>query len=201
MGIKNLEKAEEYFTAAKNIAAKNKMSNYLVRAYLGLSKTLEEKGKIREALTYFKLHQHLGDSVFNVQNVQKVSTLQHQFEFDKKENSMKEAELIKEFERNEEVKKQKIILWSVTFGLLLVVLFAINFFFSLRKSQKQNMIIENQKITVELKKQQIDAAYGLLHEKNKEVMDSINYASRIQRALITSDKYISTQLNRLIKNN
>jgi len=45
----------------------------------------------------------------------------------------------------------------------------------------------------------VDAAYESLHEKNKEVMDSIYYARRIQRALITSEKYIANQLNKLMK--
>ncbi len=37
-------------------------------------------------------------------------------------------------------------------------------------------------------------------EKQKEVMDSIRYARRIQSALITSEKYIARNLNRLISN-
>ena len=31
-------------------------------------------------------------------------------------------------------------------------------------------------------------------EKQKDILDSIRYASRIQRALITSEKYIARQL-------
>jgi len=46
----------------------------------------------------------------------------------------------------------------------------------------------------------VDKAYDELHEKNKEVMDSIYYARRIQTALITNEKYIENSLNRLMKN-
>ncbi len=45
----------------------------------------------------------------------------------------------------------------------------------------------------------VDAAFKTLAEKNKEVMASITYAHRIQKALITSEMYIEKQLNRLIK--
>ena len=41
----------------------------------------------------------------------------------------------------------------------------------------------------------MNEAFNKLHEKNKEVMDSIYYARRIQRALITSEKYIARKLN------
>ena len=61
-----------------------------------------------------------------------------------------------------------------------------------RVTQKQKKVIEEQKGLV-------DAAYEQLHEKNKEVMDSITYARRIQRALITPEAYIDKALNRLQK--
>jgi len=60
-------------------------------------------------------------------------------------------------------------------------------------TQKQKQIIEEQKLLV-------DKAYDELHEKNKEVMDSIYYAEKIQRALITPEKYIANSLNKLMKN-
>jgi hypothetical protein len=78
-------------------------------------------------------------------------------------------------------------------GLLLVIGFSVFVFNRFKITQKQKKIIEEQKVMV-------DKAYESLHEKNKEVMDSIHYAHRIQRALITSEKYIEKQLNRLNKN-
>jgi hypothetical protein len=39
----------------------------------------------------------------------------------------------------------------------------------------------------------------LVEEKHKEITDSIHYAQRIQRALITPEKYIEKQLNKLNK--
>ena len=60
-------------------------------------------------------------------------------------------------------------------------------------TQRQKLLIQKQKIVV-------DDAYEKLHEKNKEVMDSIYYAQRIQKALITSEVYIERQLNKLNKN-
>jgi hypothetical protein len=39
----------------------------------------------------------------------------------------------------------------------------------------------------------------LVEEKQKEILDSIYYARRIQRALITSEKYIENKLTKLIK--
>ena len=64
---------------------------------------------------------------------------------------------------------------------------------------KRFKITQKQKQVIEEQKQKVDDAYNLLHEKNKEVMDSIMYARRIQQALITSEKYIENALNKLMK--
>ena len=91
------------------------------------------------------------------------------------------------------LKQEKFQRYSLVVGLLVVLVglgFVINRF---RITQKQKKIIEEQKIKV-------DEAFERLHEKNTEVMDSIYYARRIQRALITNEKYIERKLKDLNKN-
>ena len=78
-------------------------------------------------------------------------------------------------------------------GLFFVVLvFSVFIYKRFRITNRQKLIIEEQKLLV-------DSAYKSLHEKNKEVIDSIHYAQKIQRALITSEKYIENKLNQLNK--
>jgi len=57
-------------------------------------------------------------------------------------------------------------------------------------TQKQKVVIEQQKAVVE-------KAHVLLEEKNEEILSSIRYAKRIQDALLTSQKYIERNINRL----
>ncbi|MEW6773441.1 MAG: SpoIIE family protein phosphatase [Bacteroidota bacterium] len=52
---------------------------------------------------------------------------------------------------------------------------------------KQNEILEQQ---VKERTEEITAQKNLLEQKNKDITDSINYAFRIQKALITSDEFI-----------
>ena len=54
------------------------------------------------------------------------------------------------------------------------------------QKQKANIQLEHQKYIVE--------------EKQKEILDSIHYAKRIQTALITSERYISKTLIKLNRN-
>jgi hypothetical protein len=75
-------------------------------------------------------------------------------------------------------------------GLSLVLIFAGFMFNRFKVTQKQKGIIETQKKEVEIQKHQVE-------EKQKEILDSIKYAKRIQTALITNEKYIEKSLKHL----
>ena len=81
---------------------------------------------------------------------------------------------------------------SVAIGLLLVIIFAGYVFKTLRVTRKQKVFIEIKNRETELQKKEIE-------EKQKEILDSIHYAKRIQTALIPSDKYIDKCLHRMQK--
>ena len=51
---------------------------------------------------------------------------------------------------------------------------------------------QKQKINIEITQQK-----HIIEEKQKEILDSIYYAKRIQTALITPEKYIDRVLNKL----
>ena len=69
--------------------------------------------------------------------------------------------------------------------LLLVLGFAIFAYRSYRQKQKANIEISKQKEVIE--------------EKQKEILDSIHYAKRIQTALLPSEKYLGQSFERLKK--
>jgi hypothetical protein len=64
---------------------------------------------------------------------------------------------------------------------------------SLKEKQKE-LEIKIDEATLELKEQK-----HLIEEKQKEIIDSIHYAKRIQRALLSSENYIGKTINRLMK--
>jgi hypothetical protein len=65
---------------------------------------------------------------------------------------------------------------------------------ALAQAQENARLIAEQNSILERKVKERTAE---LEEKNKEITDSIQYASRIQKALITSEKYIDRQLKKL----
>jgi len=149
-------------------------------------------GNYKAAFQYQKLFVIYRDSLDNEETKKQSLQTSMQYEFDKKEIAAKAAQDKLDVIHAEEKQKQRIIIYAVVGLLLLVAIFAIFMYNRFRITNKQKVIIEKQK-------QRVDRAYEQLHEKNKEVMDSIHYAKRIQRALITPEKYIANSLKKLMK--
>lgn len=158
------------------------------------------KGEYKLALKNYELYVLMRDSVNNAETKKASIKSQLKYEYEKQaaadsvkhqeQQKVKDAQLAAQSASLKQEKTQRIALYG---GLILVAGFLVFVINRFRVTQKQKKVIEDQKILV-------DIAYDKLHEKNKEVMDSIRYAQRIQHALITSEAYIDKQLNRLSKN-
>ena len=152
-----------------------------------LSILYEKMGKSVKALEYYKKAMVEKDTLFNQEKDKQITRKEMNFEFEKKEAYTKAQNEKQQVIAEEKNRKQKIIIWSVTCGLLLMVTFAGFIFRSLRITHRQKQIIEIKNIETEHQKK-------IIEEKNKETTDSINYASRIQQAMLTSQEYISKHL-------
>jgi|ERR1700757_870364 len=165
-------------------------------AYENLAIAYSKTGKYKEAYENHVKFKTLTDSIFNEENSKQLGDMKTQFEVEKKEAELKiksdaEQEKLKAI-ANEEKKRQQVIIASVGGVLVLVIIFSLFLYKRFKITQRQKVIIEKQKVMV-------DKAYEELHERNKEVMDSIRYAKRIQTALITTEKYIENTFNKLMK--
>lgn len=109
---------------------------------------------------------------------------QQSIESDKREQSLTSEKKIQEAE----LEKQKTVRNSFIAGFTLVLGMSMFVFRSYREKQRSNILLEKQKVEIEVQK-------DLLEEKNKEVVDSITYAKRIQKALLASEKLLNENLN------
>ena len=143
----------------------------------------------KKAYDMYELFVHMKDSIFNQQTKRTSIKSQVKYEYEKKEIELKavskaEKEKI-ELKAAEDKKRQDIVIYAALFGLLGVLIFSFFIYRSLQQNKKKNIIIAHQKAMVE--------------EKQKEVMDSIYYAKRIQTTLLPSEKYIDRSLKDLNK--
>jgi tetratricopeptide (TPR) repeat protein len=164
-----------------------------------LSEIYTAKRDFKNALEYYELWLSMKDSISNDATRKSFIKTQLKYEYEKKASadSVKnvEAQKVKDAQltaQGASLKQEKTQRYALYGGLILIAGFLAFVFNRFRITQKQKRIIELQKVTV-------DEAYEKLHEKNKEVMDSIRYAKRIQAALLTSERYIQRSLRSLNK--
>lgn len=140
-------------------------------------------GNYKSAYEHYKLFTSTRDSLLNEENIRSSEQARMNYEFDKKESLAKAEQERKDGLVAAEQKRQKMILFSVSVFGLLVLAFAVFAYRSFLQKKRANLEISRQKELVE--------------EKQKEILDSIYYARRIQRSLLTNEHYILKALNRL----
>jgi serine phosphatase RsbU (regulator of sigma subunit) len=115
-----------------------------------------------------------------------MANLQENYEIDKKEA---ENQLLtsKNNLSTATIKQQKLITYFIITGLFLVTILAFFIFNGLKKQRKANSIISLQKLEVENQKH-------IIEENQKEIIDSINYAKRIQYALLANSDLLKQNL-------
>jgi tetratricopeptide (TPR) repeat protein len=145
------------------------------------------------ALQYKEVADSLDKVLYNNSNDKAILRQQAKYIYDKEKelDEIENSKLIA-IER-EEKEKQQLVIYGTGFVLLLVLVFSVFLYNRFKVTQKQKKIIEAKEKETQLQKH-------LIEEKHKEITDSIHYAQRIQRALITPEKYIDKQLNKLNKN-
>jgi len=152
----------------------NLMNNYKELAFAMYS-LKDYKNAYENLKNYIRISQEINssDSKNNLSEIQEQQI--------KKE---KQKEIDREIKAREiEEKSKNIFLFSliICIGLIIFILFIIS---NLRKSKK---IISKQKSEVETQKH-------IVEEKQKEILDSINYAKRLQEAILPPLDYINEHL-------
>lgn len=171
-----LDMASKYFdTTVYNIDLKKLYESY--------ADNYESLNKPKEANKYYKLLRHMNSALFDKEMAAKIEQKELMSDFSN-------AHLKDSLMQASRIEKQKVeISRSNTFRSFLLVIVASIIVFLLilykryRVSQAQKEEIYKQKLLVD--------------EKQKEIMDSIKYARRIQNSLMPTEKYISRIFNKV----
>ncbi|MHB8259081.1 MAG: tetratricopeptide repeat protein [Bacteroidia bacterium] len=178
--LNKTKEAQTYLAKSLALSKAVGLKEYCRDSYFSLAIVDSMMGNYKAALAEHKLFIKYRDSLSNEQTEKQTLQSAMQYEYDKKEAISKAEEEKKDAAFQAEEHKQKIIIWAVLSGLLIVVVFAGFVVRSLRVTNRQKVIIEKQKHIVE--------------EHQKEIIDSINYAERIQRSFIATKEILDENL-------
>jgi len=175
--------AENYFMKALAIDSALGSLSQIKHMHEGLSELYYQKGDYKKSLLHFKLFTAAKDSLFSEEKDKEITRHEMSYEFEKKEAALQAEQEKKEAIAQADKKRQQLFFLLICCVAVAIAIITVLVFRSLRITQAQKRIIEQQKEMVE--------------EKQREVMDSIRYAKRIQQSLLPNEKYIDKQLGRL----
>jgi tetratricopeptide (TPR) repeat protein len=162
------EEARNYYLLSLPIAQELGSKESLRYTYENLHKIEEALNNMRAAYDYHRLFVLYRDSIQNIDQMRTQTELELNYEYEKEQERQ---QLIQQ--RKDE--RARIILYSsIAFSFMVLLFFAL-LYKRWKYTKQQQRIIEEKT--------------ALVHQKNKEILDSITYAKRIQTAILPSDDY------------
>jgi tetratricopeptide (TPR) repeat protein len=178
-------------TRALKLAQQYKYPILIREVSLVLHQIYEGTGDFMSAFKMYELHIRTTDSLRNEDNKKATIRSQLKHEYDTKaaadsvahvqDNEIKSAEFTRQ---SAEISAKKNQQRTMIGGLILVLLFSAFMYNRNKVAQRQKKMIEDQTLHVEQQKK-------LVELKQKEILDSIKYAKRIQTAHLPSESFIA----------
>ncbi len=206
--IGNYKKAAEYLEEAKKLSLGTDLRTSS-DAVEWLSKTYAKTGNYKGAYENHVLFKKFNDSIFNENTDKAITAKSMQYEFEKKEKIREIEEKKRKALQAEKDKRDMLVKIALSAGILFMILIAVILIRGYRRKVRANNLlkaqkeeIENQKIELEQRNEEIQAQRDEIEEKNilitqqrdialkqkQEITDSIQYAQRIQEAVLPDRK-------------
>jgi serine phosphatase RsbU (regulator of sigma subunit) len=177
----------QYADSALSIAKEHGINEAIMEAYKTYYLTYNKLNDPINELKYYRLFSELKLEVNSESKAAEIGKMETKFEY---ENKIKLQELEQDKKnvlQNAESKKQKVTIASIAIILLLVLVFSFFLFNRFKLIKKQNILIEHQKQIVDEKAAELTA-------RQKEILDSIHYAKRIQNTLLAHKEFVDQNI-------
>ena len=190
-GLKKYDSALNHLKAGMAMAEQYGFKDLRKEGYFALSETEHFLSNEKDSRDHLLSYISLNDSILNEQTQKSMNELQILYESEKKDKELLKNQVdIK----NGEIETEHRLFQRNVFigGFILMLGFAFFIFLGYRTKAKANIIIAEQKYEVEQQK-------NIIEEKQKEILDSIHYAQKIQHSLLPTEKYIEKAIAKLRK--
>lgn len=162
--MKDNTRARSEHEASLKLAHKLKDLDFVAENYYSLSNVFYALEDYKLAYDYFEKYKNIEDTIANAEIATELNTIKTKYETEKKQ---KQIELLQV-----NANKDKVVKVSLLVGAVMLLVLAFLMFNRYRLKSKTNKLLEHQNT--------------IISEKNKDISDSINYAKKIQEAILPS---------------
>lgn len=179
-----INEGKEFAEKGLNISKQIGYPDNIKRASESLSQICAKQNNWKEAYEMHVLFKRMNDSMNNEVNKKMAIRKGFQYEYDKKTT----ADSVRSFQERKvfsaQLQQERTQRMALYCGIILVGVFGAFMFNRFKVTKKQNQLIVQQKSELQMQKELVEA-----HQK--ETLDSIHYAKRIQSALIANSDFIT----------
>ena len=190
---KKLVESESFVRKSIAVAEQINDRELLQENYKLLYRTYADRKKFKEALHYHELYKSYSDLIINENIAGVVEELSVQYETEKKE---KENEILIGENKIKEltIQKQKSMEYYLIGLIILVLMIVIVLYVLYQSKRKTNTLVSHKNDLLANQNERIAVQKKEIEKKNERLTDSIQYAKRIQEAMLVDVK----RLNKLL---
>ena len=187
------QQARSYFQEALHYARNQNQKEEIKDIFHDLYQTHKQSNNPEEALHYYTAYSRLKDSLNN----QRISELEMQYDFERKQEQLRFEQKKKEAIQQARLKRQQLLTWAFIIGFVLLFALLVVIYKSYKRKVRSNRLLARQKDEIENQRDEIEAQRNTatkqrdqIARQNRIITESIEYASRIQSAVLPQEKTI-----------
>ncbi|MDZ4663546.1 MAG: tetratricopeptide repeat protein [Bacteroidota bacterium] len=176
----------KYYMLGIKVCEKQGYQQFLSYALNSLSLSYYRLKDFKSAYEINQKYIAIRDSMYSKENSKVLSEMQTKYDSEAQAKEIKL--LLSEKEINDlELNRKRILIYVFIGGLLVLAILVLGAIYAYRQKHKANTTLAD-------KNEKIELAYKIIEEKQKEIVDSINYAKRIQYTLLAHAEFLKENI-------
>jgi tetratricopeptide (TPR) repeat protein len=200
---KKYKEALNYYERAFAIRKEINNPKGISDSYWSLANVYGMLKDYQKAYKYEVLYHQAWDSLNNAGIRDQIAEMNTKYESAKKDKEIMQRK-VSEKEANSRAEKETLErqsaegrLYFAVIGITLLLILAGFVIYGNIQRKKANRLLEERNIEIIRQRNEVETQKLIVEEKQKEILDSIHYAKRIQHALMASEKYVERSLKKL----
>ena len=184
-----------YATKGIQLAEKVKAKVFLSNGYRVLYQLEKGLFHFNQSLDALEKHLELDKEISDQKKIEHTRELERKYFFEKREKEVQILQLTKENQdleiskHKKDIAAQKNIILLFTIGSVLFVVLIVFLVVNRNQKAKMNFELKKKNMKIQAQREETEFQKTLVETKNKEILDSINYAKKIQSTILpTKDK-------------